>query len=99
VKCGVVDGITVAKTLHDYSEAINMKPSAIHRVPWTCEWGRFGVAVEELGGGESRVDDVFWACHHPQRAPEIQLTKRDECANCPFWMEALRFRAEASRPI
>jgi hypothetical protein len=27
----------------------NMKPYTIRRVPWTCEWGRFGVATEDLG--------------------------------------------------
>ena len=42
-----------------------MNSNTIRPVPWTCEWGRFGVAVEDLGAGRSRVDDVFWACHHP----------------------------------
>jgi hypothetical protein len=39
------------------------------------------------------VDDTFWACHHPTRAPELRLTKRDECEYCPFWEEAARLRA------
>jgi hypothetical protein len=56
------------------------------------------VAIEELRGGVSRVDDVFWACHHPQRARKIQLTKRDDCENCPFWVESARFRNEEARP-
>ena len=43
----------------------------IRRVPWTCRWGRFGVAVEDLGS-TSRVDDVFWACHNPVRGPEFE---------------------------
>ena len=42
-----------------------MNTYSIRQVPWTCEWGRFGVAVEDLGAGRSRVDDVFWACHRP----------------------------------
>jgi hypothetical protein len=67
-----------------------MYASTLKRVPWTCEWGRFGVAVQDLGGGDSRVDDVFWACHHPGRAPELRLTKRGECERCPHWIEAAR---------
>lgn len=70
-----------------------MKSYSIRRVPWTCEWGRFGVAIEDLGAGRSRVDDVFWACHHPGRAPDLRLTKRGECEHCPFWIEAARLRA------
>ena len=65
----------------------------IRRVPWTCEWGRFGVAVEDLGTGHARVDDVFWACHHPGRAPDLRLMKRGECERCPYWIEAARLRA------
>lgn len=71
-----------------------MNSYSIRRVPWTCEWGRFGVAAEDLGAGRSRVDDVFWACHHPTRAPDIRVTKRNECERCPFWIEAARFRVE-----
>ena len=37
-----------------------MKTYPIRRVPWTCEWGRFGVATEDLGSAGTRVDDVFW---------------------------------------
>jgi hypothetical protein len=61
-----------------------MDTYTIRRVPWTCRWGRFGVAVEATGLG-SRVDDVFWACHQPTRAPNLRLTKRYECEECPFW--------------
>jgi hypothetical protein len=70
-----------------------MKPYAIRRVPWTCEFGRFGVAIQDLGAGESRVDDVFWACHHPGLAPELRLMKRGECERCPYWIEAAHLRA------
>ena len=69
-----------------------MNSYSIRRVPWTCQWGRFGVAVEDLGAGHSRVDDVFWACHHPSRAPDVRVTKRDECERCPLWIEAGRLR-------
>jgi hypothetical protein len=69
-----------------------MNSHTIRRVPWTCEWGRFGVAVEELGDGGSRIDDVFWACHQLERSPEIRLTKRGECERCPFWMAAARLQ-------
>jgi hypothetical protein len=69
-----------------------MKPYTIRRVPWTCEWGRFGVATEDLGAVGTRVDDVFWACHHPSRAPHLQITGRDGCDLCPFWEEAVRLR-------
>ncbi len=36
-----------------------MKLSILRRVPWTCEWGRFGVTTEDLGTAGTRVDDVF----------------------------------------
>ena len=65
----------------------------IRRVPWTCEFGRFGVAIQDLGDGESRVDDVFWACHHPSRAPNFRLMKPGECESCPCWIEAPHLRA------
>jgi hypothetical protein len=78
----------------DRFEEIAMRAYSIRRVPWTCHWGRFGVAVEDLGLGRSKVDDVFWACHHPRRAPELRLMKRDECEHCQFWEEAARLRAE-----
>jgi hypothetical protein len=66
-----------------------MKAYTLRQVPWTCEWGRFGVTMEELTGGRSRVDDVFWGCH---RLPELRLTSRGECETCPFWKAAERFR-------
>jgi hypothetical protein len=69
-----------------------MKSYAIRHVPWTCEWGRFGVAIEELAAGEARVDDVFWACHYPNGACGIRLTHRGECEHCPCWREAVRLR-------
>ena len=67
-----------------------MKPHKIRRVPWTCEWGRFGVVIEELGVGRSRVDDVFWACRYPSDAPHLRLTTTAECEQCPFWIPAAR---------
>jgi hypothetical protein len=70
-----------------------MNAYSIRRVPWTCHWGRFGVAVEDLGLAGPKVDDVFWACHHPAREPELRLTKCGECEQCPFWEEAARLRA------
>jgi hypothetical protein len=72
-----------------------MKSYCIRRVPWTCDYGRFGVAVEDLGHGQSRVDDVFWACHNPQRSPDVRMTRRGECEVCPYWVEAVRLRARA----
>lgn len=72
-----------------------MMTYTIRRVPWTCEWGRFGVAIEDLGSGRSRVDDVFWACHYPRGGAEVRLTRRGECERCPFWTEAARLRADA----
>ena len=65
-----------------------MKTCTIRRVPWTCEWGRFGVAIKDLGAGRSRVDDVFWACHYPERTADIRLLARGECERCPNWAEA-----------
>ena len=62
-----------------------MDSCTIRRVPWTSLWGRFGVTIEEIGSAGPRVDDVFWACHHPTRAPHLRLTKRLECEECPFW--------------
>ena len=64
----------------------------LRRVPWTCEWGRFGVAVEQLGRGESRVDDVFWACHNPVRGSDVRSVTRGECENCPHWKIASRLQ-------
>jgi hypothetical protein len=70
-----------------------MKSYGIRRVPWTCEWGRFAVVIEDLGVGRTRVDDVFWACHNPARSPEVRMTRRRECEECPHWIEAARLRA------
>jgi hypothetical protein len=65
-----------------------MTPRTLRRVPWTCQWGRFGVAVEQVTPTESRVDDVFWACHHP--SAEIRSVSRRECETCPDWVPASR---------
>jgi hypothetical protein len=67
-----------------------MDTGLIRRVPWTCQWGRFGVAVK-ADSTRSRVDDVFWGCHHPIRAPTLQLTRRGECETCPYWEPSPRF--------
>jgi hypothetical protein len=69
-----------------------MTGSKIRRVPWTCRWGRFGVAIEDLGS-TSRVDDTFWACHNPVHGPELRVTNRAECESCPFWDMAPRLHA------
>lgn len=74
-----------------------MKSYNIRRVPWTCEWGRFGVALEDLGLGQSRVDDVFWACHNPRRSTDVRMTRRGECEICEYWIEAARLRTEIKR--
>jgi hypothetical protein len=71
-----------------------MKTYTIRRVPWTCEWGRFGVAIETLNAGGSRVDDVFWACHYPPDATEVRLTRRGECEHCPSWTQAAHLGAK-----
>ena len=71
-----------------------MEAYTIRRVPWTCEWGRFGLAVEDLGAGKTRVDDVFWACHNPRRSVGVRMTQRGECEECPYWIEATRLRAQ-----
>jgi hypothetical protein len=70
------------------SAEVVMNLRSLRRVPWTCHWGRFGVAVEPLARGESRVDDVFWACHNPTRAAEVQSVERGECEACPSWKVA-----------
>jgi hypothetical protein len=69
-----------------------MDAFTFRRVPWTCKWGRFGVATEDLGAVGTRVDDVFWACHHPTRAPRLRLTARNECERCPFWEVSAHLR-------
>lgn len=68
----------------------------LRHVPWTCEWGRFGVAVEQVRARQSRVDDVFWACHHPVLAPHVTALKCGECETCSLWNPASRYFAEAS---
>jgi hypothetical protein len=67
-----------------------MHPTSLRRVPWTCEWGRFGVAIESLTPTDSRVDDVFWACHHPVIAPRFTTLTCGECSTCPLWHAASR---------
>ena len=67
-----------------------MNPDTLRRVPWTCEWGRFGLTAEQITAENSRVDGVFWACHHPGLAPEIKLVGRRECETCPVWTPAAR---------
>lgn len=62
----------------------------LRRVPWTCEWGRFGVAVEQVTATDSRVDDVFWACHDLASSTPIRLVTRQECEACPHWTAAAR---------
>lgn len=73
-----------------------MKTYPVRRAPWTCEWGRSGVAIEECSDGQSRVDDVFWACHYPKDTTGIRLTSRGECERCPTWREAARLRPKSS---
>jgi hypothetical protein len=68
-----------------------MTTHTIRRVPWTCRWGRFGVAVEDRVS-VPRVDDVFWACHQPEH--DLRLTKRDECEHCPHWEARSNIRRE-----
>jgi hypothetical protein len=75
---------------HHLAEAI-VNVHTLRRVPWTCRWGRFGVAVEQVSRFESRVDDVFWACHNPVRSPEITPLRKGECETCREWMAASRF--------
>ena len=67
-----------------------MHPGTLRRVPWTCEWGRFGVAIESITPTDSRVDDVFWACHHPVIAPHFKALTCGECRTCPLWHAASR---------
>ena len=68
-----------------------MHPANLRHVPWTCEWGRFGAAVEQLTSSESRVDDVFWVCHHPVLAPHVKVLTSAECRTCPLWNPASRY--------
>jgi hypothetical protein len=67
----------------------------ISRDPWNCQWGRCVVAIENLGGGDARVDAVAWACHDPSRTSGLRIIARAECQRCPSWIEPLRLRAQA----
>jgi hypothetical protein len=69
-----------------------MTSSTIRGVPWTCRWGRFGVAVEDAGL-DPRVDDVFWVCHRPEHS--LRLPKRGECETCSHWEAASSMRTNA----
>ena len=73
---------------------VAMNAQVFKRVPWTCRWGRFGVVVDDVAAAGPRVDDVFWGCHHPVRAPDVRLMHRDECEDCPMWELAPRFTEE-----
>ena len=55
--------------------------------------GTFGAAVEQLTSSESRVDDVFWVCHHPVLAPHVKVLACAECRTCPLWNPASRYPA------
>jgi hypothetical protein len=48
------------------------------------------VAIEQTSATESRVDDVFWACHNPARSTEVQTVRKSECTTCPDWAAASR---------
>ena len=67
-----------------------MNASTLRRVPWTCQWGRSGVAVEQVSARESQVDDVFWVCHHPVTSPHFRMVDTSECRTCPVWKAADR---------
>ena len=66
-----------------------MHSATLRHVPWTCEWGRFGV-VESHRTADPRIDDVFWACHHPVIAPHLKVLACGECATCPLWIPTAR---------
>jgi len=66
--------------------------------PWTCRWGRFGVTVEQRAAASARVDDVFWACHHPARPAGVHVMHRRQCAECPLWELAPRLVGRDARP-
>jgi len=67
-----------------------MNTTLLRHVPWTCQWGRFGVAVEQVSPLESQVDDVFWVCHHPMMSPHLKMLDTGECRTCPVWKLAGR---------
>jgi hypothetical protein len=67
-----------------------MNVATLRHVPWTCEWGRYGVAVQQVTPHESQVDDVFWVCHHPVIAPHLKALDCGECRTCPGWKPAAR---------
>jgi hypothetical protein len=48
------------------------------------------VAIEPLTTTDSRIDDVFWACHHPVLAPHLKSLACRECSTCPMWQPAAR---------
>jgi len=73
-----------------------MDPGCLLHAACTCEWGRFGVVIEQLESDRSRVDDVFWACHHPAIAPTARAVQSDECRCCPLWDLALRHNSRWS---
>jgi hypothetical protein len=62
----------------------------LRRVPWTCAWGRFGVAVTPVEAAV-RPADVFWGCDHPRRGLEQRLARIGDCRSCPFWAPSARY--------
>jgi hypothetical protein len=74
-----------------------MNVATLRHVPWTCEWGRYGVAVQQVTSHESQVDDVFWVCHHPVIAPHLKALDCAECRTCPGWKPAARLLEISAR--
>ena len=59
-----------------------LKVQAVRRVPWTCQWGRFGGPVPAL---QVEVRGfVFWMCGHPDE-PTPQPLTRGSCEQCSRW--------------
>jgi hypothetical protein len=83
------------RSLRSIQAEVIMNVTTLRHDPWTCEWGRFGLTVEQVSARESRVDDVFWACHHPVLAPHVKALRRAECETCPLWDPASRLSPEA----
>ena len=54
----------------------------LHRVPWTCRWGRFGESVAPIWP-TATPRFVFWTCARPHRKT-CYLT-RGSCKDCPHW--------------